>query len=219
MREIIRTEFKEVRRPLEGEWKTCATCSKLSLEETKIKSSPELIEWKRKKELHTQRAVAERSRMVEKEIDAKLNPQNTVMVLFDYTKAVLLPHFRYPNNPVKLWLLSLFLFNLCSQVGSTTKLPIQIAGLMNISTNGSRLFFHLPAWPKSSNLVITQIFLELLAVKTSESASQRARKLVLQSDGGSENVSRTMMGFCAYLIHMGWFDEIRFSSPRSFSRK
>jgi hypothetical protein len=98
MRKVIKSEFSHVRKPLRGEWKDCSTC--YELRNRKVSTDTERVRLIEEKKLHKILVRGERKVMTQREEEAKMNPSSKLMLLFDYTKASHLPHFRSPNNPV-----------------------------------------------------------------------------------------------------------------------
>jgi hypothetical protein len=96
------------------------------------------------------------------------------------------------------------------ETGSLPKVELSAVGTISHHSHTRSLYWYLPAFVKNTNLILTVLYLELLAqFALSES---HPNILWLQLDNASgENKNQWMLAFLAWLIHLSWFQEIMVS--------
>lgn len=193
VRKVLRQEFKHVKRPCKGEWGLCSECELLRRSSNKKNISVEErtnIEQQKKKHriIHQQ----ERKNLEERIRDVKVDPRVALLLLYDQTRALKIPHFRPDNSTSR----------------TASKVEIKIGGCINFSSDSKTIFVNLSNIPKSANLLVTEIHNQIIAALTSNHPSSSTLTLNCQCDGGSENINRTMFGYFGLLVKEKIFKEV-----------
>jgi hypothetical protein len=132
--------------------------------------------------------------------EAKFNPSRVIVVSYDDTNAIELPHWT--NRPPK-------------------HLPkVQMLFVpFNITNHGAHenvyLYTQRTATRKGGNRICTILYHYLRRIKfkkgnrdSVEAKQSKARRVVLMADNFAENKCNVLLAFLSHLIHLGWFDEI-----------
>jgi hypothetical protein len=95
------------------------------------------------------------------------------------------------------------------QLARSQFLPVQVAGSINASTKQRVLWLHLKSFPKGPSAICTYLWFEVLRLKQSDHPAAKSRRLLIQVDNAcSENKNRTVFAFAAWLVLLGYFDEV-----------
>ena len=89
---------------------------------------------------------------------------------------------------------------------------MRVNGLVDFSSDTSIYFYHMKHWyPKSVDVVLTEWYFYILAVKQSNTPSSKAPFLILQLDNYvGDNKNLHVFAFAACLIEWGWFEVVLF---------
>jgi hypothetical protein len=169
--------FAHVREPTRSTYGVCETCLNLGKEKRNamsryMLSTSEYENVQRSIVVHRESFITARKHMRERMLHASTHPHQVLYLGVDYTVDFDVPSFR-PHLHMD---------------DKKSKLQVKTGGIINFSTNTNYVFGH---WDRSlhkgSNLVCTALWHIIRAAKMSDHPCGQARKLQIQSDGGTEN--------------------------------
>lgn len=150
--------------------------------------------YKRELELHKEEVRKWRNMEMALHSKAK-HDRNVVVVSFDDTSALSLPHFT--NRGLKNF--------------PTATIDFVPWNVMNHGSGENAYFYTFKNdIKKGGNRICTFLYILLRRIKfsTVPHCQKLARHLVLMGDNYSENKCNILFAFCAFLVHLGWFDKV-----------
>jgi hypothetical protein len=189
----LRSCFAHVRSPRKSDLTRCDECCRIRQRRLQIHSRADATVVETEMRLHGRLHTAERRAMESVVARSNSFPHELMCLTIDYSKSVYLPHM-----PLK-----------SKELAGAELLEMQFGGAIVYSSDERFVYTHLPLWPKGSGLMCTLVFDLIRSARASTHEHRHARSLQLFVDnawGEFKNV--WFIGFLAWLIAAGWFDEI-----------
>ena len=203
---ILREDFADLVFPQACDLGTCTDCGlysrKLAFYNRTIKvvnrtlTEKELLEYEEfmaRYQLHKLEHTAERVAMLTRIENVLANPSGSILVIYDYSKSLYIPKFiRSTKDQLE-----------------HQNLEIKIAAII-VYANGRRynyIFLHDATLPKGANTMMTMLY-SVIRYHLSFGEARQAKRLYMQCDGGSENISFTPFGMIDFFVRLGWFESV-----------
>ena len=146
-----------------------------------------LLACQQHQELHTRERMSYSNRVQV----SQLNAARIIHLVFDCPDSYDVPHI----TPVT------------KESANLPKISVNAVGTINHTTHTRDYMFFLDIFKKNSNLILSCFYLHI--IQHFETQPHHPQILWLQADNCfKENKNRWMLGFCHWLIHLGWFQEI-----------
>jgi hypothetical protein len=194
---VRREVFPGLHRPHKGTFGRCTTC----YETQKLADQANTVEEREAilglRDHHKEQDRIERDEYTMMVARAKNHPDEACFVAVDQSKSVYVPRFRPP-------------IAVCTR---KHRLEIKVGGGINFSFNNIKyIFFNLASWGSNVDLVLTQLFEMIWASVTADHSVARSRTLHIHADNCvRENKNQVTFAFCAWMLHLNWFDEVLLS--------
>jgi len=186
--------FGDVKRRPKHFHSKCGTCYRLKARALRcFKNRTQEKKWLRKLFKHDKAVVNWRAHVEQKTADGRHNPHEHIVLFFDDTGSVDLPHVT--NRGLK---------DLPS-----SRVPIIPWLVQNLSEGKEHYFYMLKnAFKKGGNRICTQLYHVIRAIKMAGGPGARATKLTLVADNYNENKNNTLFAFLSDLVRHGYFEQI-----------
>lgn len=171
----------------------CDFCMSIPQQKQKISNDAELDAFKEACKLHYELHSSERLLYGNRTQTSRAHPNRVLHMVIDCPDGYDLPHVAPATKDTVM----------------LDKLSVNAVGCINHSSGLRDYMFYLGTYKKNPNLILTVLYLHL--IKQFENGLH-APVLWLQLDNCfKENKNRWMLGFCCWLIKIGWFTEIMLS--------
>ena len=192
-------DFKDVTKPAKHSHATCQECGILrTMRKLALRSQEDLTHVNNAIRAHKALHTAEQQSVLVRIIQAKFMAGTFLYLAHDGTVSFGWP--RFGRRRLK-------------NMARKTFVEMRVNGLMDFSTNTSVYFYHLKHWnPKSIDVILTEWYMYILAVKQSNHPSSKSRVLILQLDnyvGDNKQVYTFVFGAC--LLAWGWYDVVLYT--------
>jgi hypothetical protein len=172
----------------------CTFCLDFQERRRKITNLQELADFKEAVRQHHLLHSTERTMYESRCKQANQHPGDTLSMIVDCPQGYKLPN----KQPVtkKSW--------------NAKRIPVDAVGAICHTTAERHFYFFLPVWAKGPNLIMTVLFLQLVASLTHLSRlGHRPPILWVQLDNTTrENKNKWLLAFFCWLVHCGWFFEV-----------
>jgi hypothetical protein len=193
---VRKSSFAHVRTPRKSDLPRCDTCVRIREHRLVVQSRAEFEQLRAEMLSHAQLHTSERHEMERVIAESKVSPDSALVLTVDYSKAIRLPHVR-PT---------------AKALAGATFLELLVGGAIVYNSNSRFLFVHLDRWSKDADLMASLFFALIRSARLSAHPQSRARELHIYVDNsGAEFKNRYFFGFCGWLVHSGWFKEVRVS--------
>lgn len=172
----------------------CATCANLQARRLQgFKDGHEEASFVRERELHDTAVEGWRKKEMLETTKARHNPREQNTFFFDDTQALGLPRFtkRTPKN------LTTSRFNV---------IPFVI--MDEARGRDAYIYTAKNRFKKGANRLCTELFFQILAIKTGDHDARMARRCVFIADNFSENRNNTNLCWSSELVLQNWYDAI-----------
>jgi hypothetical protein len=172
----------------------CTFCMEYQERRRKITNPQELVDFKEAAKQHHLLHSTERTMYESRSKQAQQHPSDFVSIIVDCPQGYQVPH----KQPVT------------KDSWAAKKVPVDAVGSICHTTEERCFYFYLPFWPKGPNLIITVLFLQIVAALAHLGKNGcNPPVLWLQLDNSSrENKNKWVLAFLFWLVHCGWFFEI-----------
>ena len=189
-RVILKKYKKTLKFPRKTRLGRCDICCQLASLASMLTTKEQRAQLKEMKKEHYLMQMAERKEYVLRRQLARDNPNTYLSTICDKSKAIYLPRFAKPGKD-----------------DARYGYPMEIYAVREHNKD-DRFFYLMPKlWPGDPNVTIT-ILLDYLR-RRKEALGELPRTWLLQLDNsGHENKNQFVMGLCAMLVSLNWFDNI-----------
>ena len=172
----------------------CDFCMSIPTQKSKITSEVDKNAFLEACAQHRELYTRERTAYSNRTFTSKTHPEQMLHLAFDCPDGYDVPH----------------IIPVTKETSNLPKVSISAVGTINHSAQIRDYMFFLDEYKKDSNLMLTCFYLHIL--QHFSTTGNHPPILWLQADNCfKENKNRWMMGFCYWLVHIGWFREIMIS--------
>ena len=191
---VLEDKFKHVKFLRKTVLGRCDFCLSIPLQKQKITNDAELDAFKETCRLHYELHSSERLLYASRIQTSQAHPSRVLHMVVDCPYGYDLPYVALTTKDTVM----------------IDKLPVNAVRCINHSSGTWDFLFYLNNYKKNPNLILTALYLHLLW--QFENHKVHAPILWLQLDNCfKENKNRWMLGFCCWLVKLGWFTEVMLS--------
>jgi hypothetical protein len=189
---IKREHFKNLKTPVKGDWNTCDLCAEFERRKKDCNSEDVKLILEKDIEYHHKEHRLARELFAKRQALANTEPWNYHMFYADQARPHKHPHMQPTNKAIR----------------RAEKQIVCTGGIKSFSNRLNFLNVSSGNFTMGMDFMVSLLFVTVMSAKAANSSFPNARTAYFQVDGGSENINFCVISFLAWLVRIGFYDEI-----------